>query len=52
VQGLKSCGSIERRSGETARCTVPAVAWLRHGDLGDLECSHGCCFEAADAVES
>ena len=52
VQGLESCGGIERGGGETARCTVAAVVWLRHGDLRDLECSYGSCLEPADAVES
>lgn len=33
VQGLESCGGIERRGGETARGTVPAAVWLRHGEL-------------------
>jgi hypothetical protein len=52
VQGLERCDSIERRGGGTARCTVPAAVWLRHGGLGDLECSHGSGLEPAVTVES
>jgi hypothetical protein len=51
VQGLEGRGGIERAGGETPRCTIPAVVWLRHGDLGELECSHGSRPEPADKVE-